>query len=69
MNTNMLHKALEKEQERIRQLIEQYESCGPSGEFAADIMKRALQQSAQSIASGETCQIITAYERLKGFIK
>lgn len=65
----MLHKALEKEQYRIRQLIAQYESCGPTGEFAADMMEQALQQSAAAIASGEECKIITAYERLKGFIK
>lgn len=65
----MLHKAIEKEQYRIRQLIKQYEKCGPSGEFAADAMERALQQTAAAIASKDDCKIIEAYERLKGFIK
>ena len=69
MKSIMIHKAIEKEQHRVRQLIKQYEKCGPSGEFAADAMERVLQQTAAAIASGDDCKIIESYERLKGFIR
>jgi len=60
-----LAEALPKEQERVRELLPIYDAI-PTGGFAATMMRQSLSKSEKAVASGDTVEMIRAYEELKG---
>jgi hypothetical protein len=51
---------------RARELIKLYASV-PNSQFAAVMMKAAIQEGEEAIASGDAVRMIAAYKELEGF--
>jgi hypothetical protein len=57
---------VQEQNNRVRELIKLYMSV-PNGQFAAAMMKAAIQEGEAAIASGDTARMIAAYKELEGF--
>lgn len=56
-----------RQQERVRELLTQYEAIGPPGMFGALMIRQALSRAERAMASGDIVAILTSYSELKGF--
>lgn len=61
---NSLADQLPKEQERVRELLEEYKKI-PHGAFGALMLEGALQRAEQAAASGDVVRMLASYEELK----
>jgi len=61
-----LIEGIQTEQNRVRELLKQYEALGPSGMFGMMGFKHAIQHGDKAIASGDGMDILAAYAELKG---
>lgn len=59
--------ALPKEISRVRSLIEQYRSIGPSGQFGIVLMSRDIAEAENATANGDTVAMLRVYQRLKSW--
>jgi predicted DNA-binding protein len=57
---------IQEQNNRVRELIELYLSV-PNGQFAAAMMKAAIQEGEAAIASADTVRMIAAYKDLEEF--
>lgn len=63
-----LGEELPKEMARVRdEVLPVYVSVGPSGLFAATMMRRDLDLAAKAMIEGDTVGMLRAYESLKGY--
>jgi hypothetical protein len=51
--SNSLAEAFPAEQERVRELLADYESIGPSGAFGAHMIRSALKEADHAAMSGD----------------
>ena len=54
-----------KEQQRVRELLEVYNTI-PTGAFGAMMLRQALTRAEQAAASGDVIAMLRSYEELKG---
>jgi hypothetical protein len=54
-----------KEQQRVRELLEVYNTI-PTGAFGAASLRQALTRAEQAAASGDVIAMLRSYEELKG---
>jgi len=54
-----------KEQERCRELLEQYRQIGPAGAFGSIMIEKTLQDADKAAISGDLVWMIAAYKRMK----
>lgn len=59
--------ALERERERVRELMPLYRQIGPTGAFAVVSMKLALVRASAAVANGDVVAMLRSYEELKEF--
>jgi vacuolar-type H+-ATPase subunit D/Vma8 len=59
-----LAEALPKEQQRVRELLTEYEAI-PAGAFGAAMIRQALDRAEIASASGDLAEMIRSYEELK----
>ena len=60
--------ALPAEMARVRdEVLPSYLEIGPSGMFAATMMRAALDEAAKALAEGDVVAMIRVYEDLKGY--
>lgn len=58
--------ALPKEMARVRdKVLPLYQSCGPAGAFAANMMRRDLDDAAKALAEGDVVEMIRVLQALK----
>jgi hypothetical protein len=57
--------ALPKEIARVRELIEQYQSIGPSGQFGVVMMSHDVAEAENAILNGDVVAMLRVYQRLK----
>ncbi len=57
--------AMPAEQERVRDLLVEYEAIGPSGAFGAAMIRAALKEADEAAMSGDVVRMIRAYSSLK----
>ena len=55
-----------KQQARLRELIQVYESLGPVGQFGKAMIELDLREADEAMASGDIVRIVAAYEAMKG---
>lgn len=65
--SSVLADALPAEQARVRALIPTYLAIGFGGKPAVVMMERDLQLADMAIASGDTVEMLRAYNRLHGY--
>ena len=53
------------EQERVRQLLTEYQRLGPVGVFGATMIKDVLRRAEKAAISGDVVAIVRAYQELK----
>ena len=59
---------LPKQMARVRdELIPQYQSIGPAGGFAIEMMRRSLDRAAMAMAEGDLPAMIAVYQELKSY--
>jgi hypothetical protein len=63
--TESLGDAYPKEQERVRELLNEYLAIGPSGQFGAAALRMTLKEADEAAISGDLIRMIAAYQRLK----
>lgn len=54
-----------KEQERVRELLREYESIGPSGAFGAMALRQRLREADEAAVSGDVVRMLRAFTQLK----
>jgi len=54
-----------KEQARVRELLGEYKSIGPSGAFGAAMIEQVLQRAEKAAISGDIVAILRSYKELK----
>ena len=55
-----------KQQARLRELIQVYESLGPVGQFGKAMIELDLREADEAMESGDIVRIVAAYEAMKG---
>lgn len=66
--TETLGDALPKEIARVRDVVlPEYLAIGPSGIFAATMMRQSLDAASKAMIEGDVVAMIRAYEDLKGY--
>ena len=55
-----------KEQERMRDLIEEYKSIGPAGRFGLAILKDILRRADEAAATQDTVAMIQCFKEMQG---
>jgi hypothetical protein len=58
---------LPREMARCRELLVDYCEIGPSGQFAATMLRQALKLADEAIIQGDLVAMIRVYNELKGF--
>lgn len=53
------------EQQRVRELLVEYEKLGPVGTFGAAVLRLALQEADAAAMSGDVVRMLSAYQALK----
>ncbi len=51
--------------DRNNELLQEYKSIGPSGQFGAMFIKQSLDLARESIAEGDAVKMLEAYSKLK----
>jgi hypothetical protein len=65
---NTLGSELPKEMARVRdEVLPEYLAIGPSGAFAAAMMRADLDRAAKAMIEGDVVEMLRAYESLKGY--
>ncbi len=59
-----LIEGLQKEANRRREIMKQYEAIGSAGVFGAAFLKKDIQRAEQSIAGGEVVEMVRLYKEL-----
>lgn len=54
-----------KEQERLRELLEDYKAIGPSGTFGYLMISNTLREANEAAISGDLPRMIRAYQQMK----
>lgn len=54
------------EQERVRELLREYESIGAAGAFGAAMIRDVLRRAELAAASGDVLAMLRSFEELKG---
>jgi hypothetical protein len=63
-----LAESLPREMARVRdELMPLYQQIGPPGAFALMLMRKALDEAAEAMVSGDVIAMLRVYEDLKGF--
>lgn len=65
--TTTLGDALPKEMARVRDHVLPFYTPEVNGQFAAAMMRHALDEAAKALAEGDVIAMLRAYETLKGF--
>lgn len=60
-----LAEAFPAEQERVRELLVEYEKIGPSGAFGAMMLRQVLKEADAASMSGDVVRMLRAYEAMK----
>ena len=55
-----------RQQERCRELLEQYKEIGPVGMFGYAMISQVLREADQAAISGDLVEMIRCYEKMKG---
>ncbi|MEY2855659.1 MAG: hypothetical protein RL030_2791 [Pseudomonadota bacterium] len=53
------------EQARVREVLRQYEACGPGGELGAMFIRQTLKRADQAAISGDVIEMIRAFQEMK----
>lgn len=53
------------EQERVREVLRQYEAIGPSGQFGALFIRQTLKRADQAAISGDVVEMIRVFQEMK----
>lgn len=53
------------EQQRLRELRDQYVAIGPPGAYGVALIDHALTAAERAMASGDIVQVITAFEQMR----
>ena len=61
-----LGEAFPLEQQRCRELVQEYLGIGPAGTFGAAAISAVLAKAEQAAASGDLVAIVAAYQAMKG---
>ena len=61
-----LIEGLQKEMNRCRELLKQYEAVGPVGAFAKNMIQGDIRRAEDTIAHGDTVEMLAAYKQLQG---
>ena len=61
-----LIEGIQSQQNRVRELLTQYEAIGPAGVFGSMMLKQAIQHGDASVASGDVVDMLAAYKELEG---
>ena len=62
-----LGEAFQKEQARVRELLEQYVAIGAPGLWGATMIRQSLARAEKAAVSGDVVAMIRSYEDLKTF--
>jgi hypothetical protein len=65
-NTQTLADLLPKEIQRCQELLTQYASIGPAGQFGAMFIRQGIAAAHKAMIEGDLVGMIQAYEKLKG---
>lgn len=57
--------AFPREQQRVRELLVEYEKLGPVGTFGAEVLRLALQEADAAAMSGDVVRMLSAYQAFK----
>lgn len=60
-----LIEVIQSECNRVRVAIPHYEELGPTGQFGAEALKRAVKEGEESIASGDVVRMVEALASLR----
>lgn len=60
-----LIEGIQREQNRVRELIPLYVEIGPAGAIGAALMRAAVDQGDKAIASGDVLKMLRAYKDLE----
>jgi len=61
-----LIEGIQAEQNRVRELLKEYDILGPTGVFGTMMLEQAIQHGDKSIASGDVVDMLAAHAELKG---
>lgn len=61
-----LVEGIQRECNRVRELIPLYKEIGPAGAFGAAMLKAAIREGEASIASGDVVRMLGAFRSLEG---
>lgn len=61
-----LIEGLQEEMNRVREIVTEYEAI-PAGRFAAEMMKNAIKQAEETIATGDTIEMMRSLKSLQSF--
>ena len=59
-----LIEGLQREANRRRELLPQYEAIGPAGTFGATLLKLDILRAEKSIAGGDVVEMVATYKEL-----
>lgn len=59
-----LIEGLQKEANRRRELLKQYEAIGPEGAFGAAMLKIDIERAEKAVASGDVVEMVGVYREL-----
>lgn len=63
--TKSLAEAFPEEQERVRELLQEYVAIGRAGLFGATILRATLRRAEEAAASGDTIRMIQSFRELQ----
>jgi hypothetical protein len=63
--SDSLGDALPRELQRNRQLLADYQSIGPAGNFGAAMIEANIRAAEQALASGDVIEMIRVYHELR----
>ena len=55
-----------RQQQRVRELLKDYNDIGPAGAFGAAAIEQVLQRADRAAISGDIVAILRSYQELKG---
>lgn len=60
-----LIEGIQKQCNRVREILPHYEELGPTGAFGAAVLRQAIVEGEAAIASGDVVRMLAAYKSLE----
>ena len=64
--TENLVEGIQRQCNRVRELLPHYDAIGPTGAFGKAMLQLAIKNGEAAIASGDVVQMMAAYKELEG---